>query len=361
MKKLGIAIYPQHSDVDTLKKYILMAKKYGFERIFTCLMSLKDEAEKRKLQEINAFAQMQGFEIIADIAPQVFKELNSTYRDSNRLLKLFHLTGLRLDMGFSGQEEAFLSLQEPPIQVELNISNGTHYVDTVLSYQANPERIIGCHNFYPKKYTGLSRAHFLKTSSHFKQLGVRTAIMISSQQAVYGPWEETPHGLPTLEEHRYLPLHVQAKDAWQTGLIDDVIIGNMFATEEEMETLSKLNRHMLELTVEFTPNTTSLEKQIVLNEAHFNRGDVSEYMIRSTQSRVKYKTEDFPPHDVADLKQGDITIDHNGDVRYKGELNLILKNHPNEGNTNIVARVIPEEQYLLERIQPWGYFCFVEK
>lgn len=361
MRKLGIAVYPQHSDVDTLKDYVMRAKKHGFERIFTCLMSLKDEQEKMKLQEINAFARAEGFEIIADIAPNVFQELGITYRETHKIVELFHLTGLRLDMGFSGQEEAFLSVQNPPIQVELNISNGTYYVDTVLSYQANSAQIMGCHNFYPKKYTGLSRQHFLKTSSHFKNLGIRTAIMISSQQAKYGPWEETPYGLPTLEDHRFLPLVVQAKDAWQTGFIDDLIIGNMFATEEELETLGKLNRHMLELTVEFTPHATPLEKQIVLNEPHFNRGDVSEYMIRSTQSRVKYKQEEFPKHDVHDLKKGDVTIDHNGDIRYKGELNVILKAHANEGNTNVVARIIPEERYLLDQIQPWTSFCFVEK
>lgn len=34
---------------------------------------------------------------------------------------------------------------------------------------------------------------------------------------------------------------------------------------------------------------TELEKKIVLEEFHFYRGDVSDYLIRSTQSRVKYK------------------------------------------------------------------------
>ncbi len=41
--------------------------------------------------------------------------------------------------------------------------------------------------------------------------------MISSQHGQFGPWEQTEHGLPTLEEHRQLPITVQAKDLWHTG------------------------------------------------------------------------------------------------------------------------------------------------
>lgn len=40
-------------------------------------------------------------------------------------------------------------------------------------------------------------------------------------------------------------------------------------------------------------------------------------MIRSTQSRVKFKQEDFPAHTVRQLQMGDVTIDNASDVRYK--------------------------------------------
>lgn len=63
-------------------------------------------------------------------------------------------------MGFSGQEEAFMSLDTSNLKIELNMSNGTKYADNILSYQPNKENIIGCHNFYPRRYTGLSRQHF---------------------------------------------------------------------------------------------------------------------------------------------------------------------------------------------------------
>lgn len=83
-------------------------------------------------------------------------------------------------------------------------------------------------------------------------------------------------------------------------------------------------------------------------------------MIRSTQSRVKYKNGDFPVHDSDPLKLGDVTIDNNLDVRYKGELQIVLQEMPNAGSTNVVARVVEEERFLLAHIQPWASFGFTK-
>lgn len=53
-----------------------------------------------------------------------------------------------------------------------------------------------------------------------------------------GPWDIND-GLTTLEMHRHLPVHVAAKHLFATGLIDDVIIGNAYASEEELRMLGK--------------------------------------------------------------------------------------------------------------------------
>ncbi|MEO4052165.1 MupG family TIM beta-alpha barrel fold protein [Solibacillus sp. CAU 1738] len=359
MRRLGISVYPQHSSLQEMQRYIQLAHDNGFDRIFTCLMSLSNEKEKQKLQQINKFAKELGFDISADIAPSVFQELGLTFKDIGYLKEHYHLAALRLDMGFSGQEEAFMSLDTCDLKVELNISNGTKYVENILSYQPNKNNIIGCHNFYPRAYTGLSRKHFLATSEIYKSNHIRTAAMISSQHAKFGPWEETLHGLPTLEEHRHLPITVQAKDLWNTGMIDDLIIGNMFASEEELKALGRLNRHKLALKIEPVAELSHLEREILFNGPHFNRGDVSDYVIRSTQSRVKYKNGEFKPHNVQPLMPGDVTIDNNLDVRYKGELQIVLKEMPNSGSTNIVARVVEKERFLLQQIQPWQSFSFI--
>ena len=80
MKRLGISLYPQHSTFEEMKRYVQLAHDNGFDRIFTCLMSLKQDEERQKLQQINEFAQRLGFDISADIAPGVFEDLGLTYR-----------------------------------------------------------------------------------------------------------------------------------------------------------------------------------------------------------------------------------------------------------------------------------------
>ena len=295
-------------------------------------------------------------EVIADIDPTVFKKLDASIFDL-KVFKDMGLSGIRLDMGFSGYEESVMTYNKYGLKIELNISNGTKYIDNILSYKSNISNIYGCHNFYPHIYTGLSYENFINSSKQFKELGIRTAAFVNSQSASFGPWP-VYEGLCTLEMHRDLPIDVQAKHLFATGLIDDVIIANAFASEKELQLLSNLNKEMLEFKVELIDDIRDLDKKIVLEEFHFNRGDASEYMARSTQSRVKYKGESFPPYNVVDIKRGDILIDTDLYTRYAGELQLALKDMKNTGKTNVVGKIVNEEIFLLDYIKPWSKFSF---
>lgn len=362
MKRLGISVYPNHTSIEENIKYIELAAKYGFKRIFTCLLSAADKEVEEivaEFKEMVDVANKNGMEVIADLDPTVFKKLNASITDLS-VFKNMGLSGIRLDMGFSGNEESIMSFNKHGLKIELNVSNGTKYVDNILSYEANLENIYGCHNFYPHVYTGLSYEHFIKCSKQFKELGIRTAAFVNSPTAKYGPWPVS-EGLCTLEEHRELPITVQAKHLFATELIDDVIIANSFASEEELKALSELNKEMLEFTVELNDEIRDIEKTIVLDEFHFNRGDNSEYMARSTQSRVKYKGTAFPAYNTPDIKRGDILIDSDLYSRYAGELQVALKDMKNYGKTNVVGHIVEEEVFLLDYIKPWSKFGFKTK
>lgn len=359
MNNLGISIYPSSSSIVEIKKYIELAAKYKFKRIFTCLISAVDkEIEKiiEDFKEILEVANKYDMEVIADIDPNVFNELKASIFDL-KVFKDMGLSGIRLDMGFSGNEESIMSYNKYGLKIELNISNGTKYLDNIISYKSNINNISGCHNFYPHIYTGLSYDNFIKSSKQFKELGIRTAAFVNSKVATHGPWPVT-EGLCTLESHRDLSIEVQAKELFATGLIDDVIIANAFASEEELRTLMELNKEVLEFNVELVGSITDLDKKIVLEEFHFNRGDSSEYMIRSTQSRVKYKNEKFPVYNPQDIKRGDILIDSELYSRYAGELQVALKDMKNTGKTNVVGKIVDEEIYLLDYLENWSKFSF---
>ena len=216
---------------------------------------------------------------------------------------------------------------------------------------------MGCNNFYPHRYTGLNYEHFIETSKEYKKFNIQTAAFVNSPTAKIGPWPVS-EGLCTLEMHRNLPIEVQAKHLWATDLIDDVIIANMYASEEELKALSEIDPYKLTLNCELIPEITEIDKKIVLEEFHFNRGDVSDYVLRSTQSRVKYKGTDFPPYNTPDMQKGDILVETSLYAHYAGELQVALLPMENSGKTNVVGRVVPEEQFLLDMVQPWQKFQF---
>lgn len=359
MKKLGISVYPKSEEKKNILDYIDLAAGYGFERIFTCLISTPGENMDSIIgdfKEIVNYAGKRGMEVVADVDNTVFKKFNITYRDLSYFGEL-GLYGIRLDLGYSGMEESIMTFNPYGLKVELNMSNGTKYVDNILSYKPNVENILGCHNFYPHVYTGLSFEHFIKCSRQFKDLGIRTAAFINSKTAKYGPWPVS-EGLCTLEMHRELPIDVQAKHMYITGLIDDVIIANQYAAEEEIIALSKMDKNMLRFKVKLAINIPEIERKIVLEEPHFNRGDVSEYVARSTQSRVKYSGHSFPPFNTPDIKRGDVLIDSSLYERYAGELQIALKDMKNLGKTNVVGRIAEEELFLLDYLEPWMKFGF---
>lgn len=358
MKRLGISVYPMHASLEDNMKYIELASKYGFKRIFTCLLSVEGDKENilKEFKETIAFANTKGMEVIADVSPRIFEELNISYSDLS-FFKEIGAYGIRLDMGFSGLEESMMTYNPEGLFIELNMSNGTRYIENIMSYKPNIEKILGCHNFYPHRYSGLSYGHFIKCSKQFKDLGIRTAAFISSQAANFGPWPVN-EGLCTLEKHREMNIVTQAKHLFAIDLIDDVIIANAFASEEELKALSEINKDMLTMKIELAEGIPEVERKIVLEELHFNRGDISEYLIRSTQSRVKYKGHKFISFNTPDIKRGDILIDTSLYGHYAGELQIALKDMKNSGKTNVVGRVVKEEEFLIDYIEGWEKFKF---
>lgn len=355
-RNLGISIYPEHTTVEKDKEYIKLAHKYGFTRIFTCMLSVnkpKEEIEKEFLEIID-FGNDLGFEVILDVSPQVFDTLGISYDNLDFFANL-HASGIRLDLGFDGAKEAMLTFNPHGLAVEINMSNDVGYLDNIMTYKPNAPFLYGCHNFYPQKGTGLPYDFFMKCSTRFKKYGIRTAAFINSKNATIGPWDIND-GLCTLEAHRALPIEVQAKHLFATNVIDDVIIANAYASEEELKALSKVNRYQLELTVEMVDNSTKVEETIICNEQHYRRGDITHEVVRSTEVRKKYKEYNIEDHDnEITFTRGDILIGNNDFGKYKGELQVVLQT-TKDSRKNKVATIKKEELILLDFIEPWTKF-----
>lgn len=243
MKRLGISIYPEHSTKEKDIEYIHLAGKYGFKRVFTCLLSVGKKTKKELLEEFKQLidtAHEEGMEIIFDVNPKVFDIFNVSY-DNLSLFQEINADGIRLDEGFDGIKESLMTYNENNIKIELNASSGNGYIENIMSNFPNRNQLITCHNFYPQKYTGLSLNHFNNCNKLMKSYNLHTAAFVSSNnENTFGPWPVN-EGLCTLEMHRGLPIDLQVRHLFATEMIDDVIIANAYASEEELKSCSEIN------------------------------------------------------------------------------------------------------------------------
>lgn len=361
MGRLGVSIYPEHSTPEKDKAYLTLASKYGFTRVFTCLLSVKKPAEeiKKDFQDVINHANNLGMEVIVDVAPSVFKNLNITYDDLS-FFKEIGAAGFRLDEGFNGGIEANMTYNPQGLKVEINASSDSPYIDLIEFNQPNRNALIACHNFYPQRYSGLSFDLFKRASQKLRSYNIPIAAFVGSQEkGTYGPWPVSD-GLCTLEMHRDLPIDAQARHLFATGLVDDVIIANAYASEEELRTLASIDRNKLTFGLELEEGLSDVEKEIIFEFKHHVRADMSEYMARSTMCRITYADANIPVGNTRDLRRGDIVVLNNEYGHYKGELHIILKDMPNNGAKNVVGRIPEYEMPMLEYVVPNAKFAFRE-
>ena len=169
------------------------------------------------------------------------------------------------------------------------------------------------------------------------------AFVTSQAEGSFGPWPWMD-GLPTLEVHRDLPIECQITHMLALGDIDDILISNCFASEDEFKAVAEIFSPVAILDVVLDKRTSATEKKILFDELHISRGDVSDKIIRSTLPRVKYADTTiqlFNPS--AMIKRGDVLVNSEQYDKYAGEMHIALSDFPNTGKANVVGRIRPEE------------------
>lgn len=361
MGKLGISIYPERSTFEKDKEYLDLAHKYGFKRVFTSLLQIADDKEKvlADFKKVVDYANQLEMEVMVDINPALFEQLEISYDDLSFFDEM-GADGIRLDIGFTGAEEAKMTRNPYNIKIEINMSSGTNYVDNIMSYSPNTDNLLGSHNFYPHRYSGLGYDHFVACSEKFRKYNLNTMAFVNSQTADFGPWP-TQDGLCSLEDHRDLEIATQVKHLMLTGLIDDISVGNAYASEEELRAMSEaFFASYPTLKVDVADDITEDERICLFDNLHSYRGDCSEYILRSTMTRIYYKDKPFPAHNTKDMTRGDVLIDNVGYGQYKGETQIALKEMKNDGRVNVVGRISDDELFLLDFLKPWSNFKLIE-
>lgn len=357
---LGIALYPDKTNLKDDQDYLLKAKKYGYQRVFMSMLQIdKDDPKKsiRRLKESIAFANELNMEVTLDIHPMVFQYLKMKEDDLSYFSQLGVKT-IRLDSGYDGKVEAMMTHNPYHINIEVNMSNETNYLDLIHSYHPYRQALTGSHNFYPQRYTGLSLEAFKRCSQKFIKYHISSAAFLTSQHASVSPWPIS-EGLCTLEMHRDLPIDVQSRHMKMLGMVDDWFIGNAYASDEELKAVSEIYQSQIDiLHIKLFEDVTELEKEMLLKYHQIYRGDASEYVIRSSKNRERYYKQDLPAHGKSDIHRGDILILNEDYGQYKAEVQISLMNRPYDPRINVVGHILEEEMILIDCLKPFQSFQF---
>ncbi len=363
MHRLGISVYPEHSTEERDFAYMELAAKYGFTRIFTCLLSVKESKEViiEKFTRFMKKAHDLGFIVSVDTNPEVFQHLGATPLD----IKLFADMGvdiIRLDGHFGDMEDIAITHNPYNIAIEFNASCNMS-LDLFIERGANKHNMVVCHNFYPQRYTALGWDKFMEFTTKYKALGLTMAAFVSSNNDnTFGPWPVYA-GLPTCEIHRGLAIDVQVRHLLATNLVDDILIGNAFATEQELQAMSEVDMTKITFAIDLVDNISEAEKDVLYNYYHIGRGDASDYFVRSSIPRPVYRKKEIPfrQYDAPMFKKGDVVIVNDNLAHYRGELEIILRDMPNDGERNLVGRIPEEEFMILDLLKPEFPFGFIKK
>ena len=354
-KSFGISIYPDKSNVDELKKYIDLAAKYNIKWIFTNLLSdgtrTKEEIVNQ-FKEIIEYGNSKGLSTILDVAPNVYKMLDLKHDDLD-FFKNIGAKGIRLDEFFGGETEAKLLNNKDNLIVEINASQVEirQLVEKIKANKGNLDNLTACHNFYPQRYTGLSLKIFNKTSKYLKSENIRTkAFVHTNNKDSFGPWDVF-EGLPSIEECRNISISAQSRLLLGTNLIDDILVSDCFATEDDFKSLKAIDPNIINFGIKLENKVSDLEKEIIFDFPHALRPDMSDYMIRSTFPRITFKDKSIAPNNtVKKLVKGDVVVLNDNYGRYKGELHIVTQDMDNDGGKNLVGKLEVSDHFVLDNI-----------
>lgn len=386
MTTLGISLYPEQETMEEMTEYIECASKYGFTRIFTSMFSVPGEVEavKKLFTQLCTLAHTHHMEVCVDANSQMFEIYGASPSDLT-VFKEIGVDEIRMDMCFGDERDQILVDNKEQIKIQFSAFM-VDVVKPVVEHLNDASRLIMCHNFYPQRYTGVSRHDFQRINEVWSAMGTGIAAFITSNDpTAHGPWP-VKDGLPTIEVHRYQPISYQIRDLIAMN-VDTIYFGNAFASEAELkeaketvelmnitytkqekaveETMSgvmhNLGKRKIVLCVEEAEGLSDVEKSILLEfDKHVDFGDSNEFILRSRITRMIYGKQSIPQRDCQKqtFTRGDVLIVNDELAHYRGELQVCRSEMEVDGQRNLVGHLEEKELAIMELIEPGDYFTF---
>lgn len=387
MIQLGVSLYPEQETLKDVEAYLAMASAYGFTKVFTSMFSVKGTREEvvGYFKEFTKIAHKYNMKVSGDCNSEFFERMGATERDLSAF-KDMGIDIIRMDFSFHDQRDAVLINNKDNIGIEMSTAF-IEVIEGAIANGANVENLSTCHNFYPQKYTAPSMEAIRRLNGYWREKGIKTAIFISSaKEGTHGPWPVSD-GLPTIEEHRQLPIEVQLTHCLAMGDVDEILIGNAFAGEEEFKAIRRVmdkafvtipvNENLgflkdyvahgdvrrIPFYVELEEGVTDLEREILFDfPSHSDMGDCMHYMLRSRLPRILYRGRSIPERKChkTHYTKGDVVIVNDNLAHYLGEIQVVLKDMLVDGQRNLIGRIRKDEIFILDEIKAGDGFTFME-
>lgn len=346
---VGISLY-FGSGLEANLAIINKARAAGLHYAFTSLQ-IPEEEGKNGIQEVRDLLEAcraAKINLIADISPATLERLEIT---SFEELKRLGFTHVRLDFGFDAAQTVELSRL---FNVVFNASTITQ--NDISAWEragADFSRFSACHNFYPKRYTGLSLDEFSRINSRLKNWGFTTMAFVPGDLQLRGPLFE---GLPTIEEHRGhtgMRLVLDSLELMSHNC-DVVLVGDVDVEQTVWERLSQLEAQNLILHAALKPDFEYLYGRV-----QHDRPDSSDYIVRSQESRLWKEVErpaafagsiDDAKAFMWEAAAGTVVVSNTAYGRYAGELSITRRSLLLDGRDTCAGTITKDDQVLLPYI-----------
>lgn len=290
------------------------------------------------LNKVCNYANELGIKVILDVSKKVYSEVV--------LPKVY---SLRLDYGFT-LDEIVKIYKEKEVIVELNASTITLSDLTYLrKCGVNLSDVRISHNFYPKKYTGLSFETVIEKNKLYHDLGMNVTIYIPSHNQHRPPMYE---GLPTCELHRNMNLDAVLSTIKYLNC-DGIFFGDAYASIEELKHAKEFDYDVISVPIIINSDLSVYEKEL-LKRMHVNRRDETDYFIRSSTRSF----DDILPKNTNKRMKYDVTIDNVKFGRYQGEVCIMKVDLDSDERVNVVGKALIND-YCLKAIKGGYRFKFV--
>jgi len=373
---IGISLYPGcnntfYENMELLKN----AASLGYKMVFTSLQ-LPEVIKNRKTsgaEELFRLARELGLKVMADISPEARAFFGGEKITPDLLLNC-GISAARFDFGATKKDIGTFAAAMP---VSFNASTVTEKeLRSFVGLVRGRTEILGLHNYYPRPHTGLSESFVRNKNALMQSFGIRCGAFLSCRTGRRGPLFE---GLPTVEHFRDASPETAAKRLAQLGC-------DLLVISEEKPDLRDLKRLALaalplcaedagtvarevhigriRLHVELLSEDPLARKLVETCPAFTARRDAAEECIRLAEGRTVVKDAKIEPADDGThpdipgsqengiIPRGAVTLDNDLYGRYKGELQIILKDMPADKRTNVIGRIWSKDERKLDNVPP---------